>query len=336
MKVTKKVVNQFEFIECEVSDRLVVILCSFGASVYSIKFDGELMNITPKDVDDFYLSDKYYGKTLGPTSGRIKNAELCLDGKIYHLDANERGHCLHGGNHSLSFTNFESQVDVNDDEAKIVFKTRRHDKDGGYPGTVDFQVQYLFKSDEDEFSVRFLAETLDKSIVNMTNHLYFNLGERDIGNLYLKIKSARYYKMDDDLLPLEPKLVTKPLNFRMKKQIKKDISNPALKGPHLNGYDHIFLIDLPSLVISSLTLEGPRYKLKIYSNFDAAIIYSDNYPSLVPLLNGYENTLHSGVTAEFCAAKPQIITNFKPFDYTIRYRFYKRRNGALWKKAKQH
>ncbi len=325
MKINKKILDKIELIEVEVSENFVVTLSSFGAAIYSIYYHHELMNITPKDLKDFYLSNKYFGKTLGPTAGRIAKGEFKMDDTIYHLDKNEHGiTSLHGGNHSLSFTNFTSEIKLGENDALISFKCLRHDKDGGYPGEVNYEIQYLFNTNQDEITMRFLASTNDKSFVNLANHLYFNLGESDASELFLKLRSHYYMLMDDDLIPLKKKMVTKPFNFIFKKPIKKDINNSALKGPNLNGYDNIFIIDSPNKIHPSMVLESPKYKLKIFSDLKAAIIYSNNYLEDVELLNGYKDKLHAGVTGEFMNLKPEIIDKFHPYDHYVKLVFSKK------------
>lgn len=325
MKINKKILDKVELVEVEVSDHFKVTLCSFGASVYSIYYHDHLMNITPKELKEFYLSNKYFGKTLGPTAGRVANGEFQMDDVVYHLDKNEHGiTSLHGGNHSLSFTNFVSEIKLGEKDAAVSFRCLRHDKDGGYPGEVNFEIQYLFETGKDEFTIRFLANTNDKSFVNLANHLYFNLGEEDAGELYLKLRSHYYMAMNDDLIPLEKKRVTKPFNFIFKKQIKKDVSNSALKGPNLNGYDNIFVIDSPSKIHPSMILESNKYKLKIYSDMKAAIIYSNNYLDDIELLNGYKDKLRAGITGEFMNLKPEIIDKFHPYDHYVKLIFSKK------------
>lgn len=301
-----RVDNKFTFYEIDTTDNFKVTLCEMGASIYKIEFNGELMNITPANLEDFYKSKSYFGKTVGPTSGRIKDAKISIDDIVYELDKNEGNNNIHGGVKGLSFTPMKADVYKDEEKIEVTFRLRRHHLEGGFPGESKIFIKYSFYAGKTEFDITYRAVSDRKTPINLTNHTYFNLGERDVKNLTLFVKARCVMGMDDELIVNEKERCSPALDFTVPKKIGKDINDPSLKGPKLDGYDHHFVFDYGTKKEPVTILESDKYKLSVVTTHEEVTIYTDNFPSNVPLLNGYDEVKNSGVTLEFANCRNQI------------------------------
>ena len=179
MIVNKKRLDGISFINVDNENGLQVTLCSFGASLYDIKVKDynnnlESVILTPKDLNDFKYSTAYYGKSVGRYAGRISNGKCIIDNKSYNLALNSLDHdSLHGGNDALSFKNFNYKVINNDKYTKVVFFLV--DKALDLPGTCLIKIIYKIYKDKNEILCNYQATSDKDTLMNLTNHAYFNL-----------------------------------------------------------------------------------------------------------------------------------------------------------------
>ena len=183
------------------NDFIRLTLLDVGATIYKIEIK-PLRNrnvvLSTKDVANYYSADNgYYGATIGRVAGRIGEGRFTLDGVNYVLGQNEKvTNSLHGGFSSFAFKDF-SLTSASSDE--IVFKYKSVDGEGGYPGTVTLLVTY--KLLKDGFTIKYAAKTNKKTLLNITNHSYFNLdGTGTIREHILKGKTHAAYTHDDKQL----------------------------------------------------------------------------------------------------------------------------------------
>ena len=115
------------------------------------------------------------GATVGRFANRIKNAEFRLDDKIYYLDRNNKGHSIHGGIKGFNLQVFETDTCyIAGDTAVVVFKYLSPDMEGGFPGNLNLSLAYKFTNDN-EVILDYIASTDKPTVINLTNHSYFNL-----------------------------------------------------------------------------------------------------------------------------------------------------------------
>ena len=115
------------------------------------------------------------GATVGRFANRIKNAEFRLDDKIYYLDRNNKGHSIHGGIKGFNLQVFETDTCyIAGDTAVVVFKYLSPDMEGGFPGNLNLSLAYKFTTDN-EVILDYIASTDKPTVINLTNHSYFNL-----------------------------------------------------------------------------------------------------------------------------------------------------------------
>ncbi len=182
----------------------------------------------------------YIGVTVGRVANRIAGAAFELDGKTYHVTANEGEKCLHGG---YEFCEKLWKVEP-DGENTIVASCVSEDGEDGFPGRLETTVRISF-TDQNELILRYSALSTKKTPLNLTNHAYFNLqGTGNVLSHTLRIAADMISEVDETLIPTGKRLEVTgtPFDFRKGKLVGKDIDveNEQLKIG--GGYDHNFIL----------------------------------------------------------------------------------------------
>lgn len=307
MEVKRFKENSIEFIEVNNSLGLKVTLTNLGASIYSIYFNDEIMTLTAKNSFDFLKENIYYGKTIGPICGRIKNGVLNIDNKEYRYTPNEGKNALHGGKDNLSTKIFDVEIKNNEIIYVVSFKE------------VLYKVIYQISEIDNSLIVKYEVKAKEDTPIALTNHSYFCLGDKSIDNLYLKIDSSKYIEVNkNDLIPIQELDVINSLDFRKGKRISLDINDPYLINSRTKGYDHSLIFDKEK----KISLFNDRYLLDILTDYSAAQIYSDNYIDNIPVINTDDKIRRAiAIEPQDNQLKRSEYKNYKRF---ISYHFFKR------------
>lgn len=191
-----------------------------------------------------YIGDApFFGKTAGRYANRIAKGLFSLDGKEYRLPLNNAGNHLHGGNGGFANRLWESSVEGD----FVVFKLVSADGDQGYPGELHAEVVYGW-SDLCELSIKLLAKSDAPTVVNLTNHAYFNLGGENSGTIVnetLQLNADRYLPTDSSLIPSGEyaDVAGTPMDFRTTKAFSKDIDADFESIRFGGGYDVGFAVN---------------------------------------------------------------------------------------------
>ena len=278
MKVNCYQKNNLNFIDVSNDLDLRVIFCDLGASIFNIIFNNESMVRNVKSLKDFYRPDCYYGKTIGRTSGRLRGDVITINDKTYKLEGNGRGNVLHGGKAGFSNQRFAFRVEYFINHTDVVFNYLSKDLEGGYPGNVKVEVRYAVHKEQNQIDVFYSAISDQDTLLCLTNHSYFTLGDKDLSNLELKIASHTYLvNGEKDMLPKGKEKVNIILDFTEYKKIIRDIEDPSLKGPAINGYDNQYFFDELNVDKVGVSLRNNKYQLDIKSNYEGLVIYTSNY-----------------------------------------------------------
>ncbi|MBE6596437.1 MAG: galactose mutarotase [Ruminococcaceae bacterium] len=185
--------------------------------------------------------DGYQGALIGRVGNRICDGRFSLDGKDYTLAVNNGKNHLHGGLEGFDSKIWEAR-EIDGDEPELMLSYTSPDGEEGYPGTLTVKVTYKLTEDNG-LSINYKATTDKKTVINLTNHSYFNLSGCADGNVLdheLFLDADSYLPTDDTLIPTgELKSVEgTPFDFRKPKTIGRDIfcDDTALK--YAGGYDH--------------------------------------------------------------------------------------------------
>lgn len=297
MEIKKFKHSNHEFFTIKNNKQLEITLCAYGASIYSIKLNNDYITYHPESIDEFISSTKYYGKSIGRVCGRIKNAEIEIEGTKYKLDINERGNTLHGGIENISFQDFETVITQNDDLINVVFKYTSKDGECGFPGEVRFIIVYSIALNKNKFLIHYHAMSDKVTPINMTTHIYWRLKGYDVLNHELYINAnERAIVNEKDQTNIGKTRVDNVFDFRIPKKIGKDIFSLAKREPVSNGYDHCFLIDKES--DSQLILKNEGIKLVVKTDMNAINIYTNCYPTGGPIKQYGKDIIYGGIAIE--------------------------------------
>ncbi len=151
-----------------------------------------------------YEQDSYYlGAVIGPYAGRIEQGQLDLDGKKYQLNLNAPDSQLHGGKQGLNKKLWQASTSTTDNSACLSLTYSSPDGEEGFPGNVDFTVKYHL-NDDNELLVEYFASTDQTTIVNLTQHSYFNLAGHNSGDIHqhqVEISANLYLPMNEQVYP---------------------------------------------------------------------------------------------------------------------------------------
>jgi aldose 1-epimerase len=194
-----------------------------------------------------YLSDNsYFGPIVGRYANRIGGARFTIDGQVYELAANNGRNSLHGGLKGFDKAIWSAEPIPADGAAAVKLTHTSPDGDEGFPGTLSVSVVYAF-NDRGELAIDYQATTDKPTVVNLTNHSYFNLGGEGSGDVLghvLTLNADRYTPVDPDLIPTGEvaNVERSPLDFRAGVAIGARIYDATIIDLAM-GYDHNFVIN---------------------------------------------------------------------------------------------
>ncbi len=297
------------------SNGVKVQLSDIGAGIVSIVTpdrDGHMDDIVLgyPNATDYYGDGPCAGKTPGRFANRIANGRFMIDDKEYQLEinTNDGKHHLHGG--SIGFANQKWASRINGES--VVFTYLSADGEAGYPAELVSKVYYTL-NDENELNIHLCAYSSDTTIVNLTNHSYFNLkgeGNGDILDHKLRLNASRFLPATNELITTgEMRQVTEtPMDFTQAKLIGRDIKESYPDLIYGKGYDSCWVIDGIAkdklCLAAELSHEGVGRMVKIYTTQPGVQVYTGNWLSGCPTgKNGHIYEDYSGVALE-CQALP--------------------------------
>lgn len=204
-------------------------ILNFGAAIigfYITDKNGKKINLIVSPRPEEFITQAYYehnqcfGASVGRYAGRISNGKFNLDGKEFQLPENEGVH-LHGGEYGFQYKIWQVENQKSGDNPSIKLSYTSEDGEEGYPGRLKTQVVYTLTEDN-EVIIEYTATTDKKTVVNLTNHAYFNLnGEGSVSDHFLYIAARKILEVDDNLLPTGDliKLKNHPKEFKNDKLI---------------------------------------------------------------------------------------------------------------------
>lgn len=287
MILETKVIENVSFISLKNNSGLEVKLCTFGASFYDLKVLDKFGNIesvllTPSDLNDFYYSTGYYGKCVGRYSGRIDKGVCSINDKEYKLDINWNDvNSLHGGFKGISFVNFDYEINESTDWVDVVFTyTELASK---LPGDVTYKFTYRIMNNVNEIKLSFEALSTEDTIVNLTNHAYFNLSgnaRRTVMDHQMQFLCDKYTRLNNELITISVDEVNEVMDFRKMHPVGQFINDESLQNHTAKGYDHCFLKeDVKNPLVAVLFDELTGRKLSVYTSYPAVVCYAGCYPN---------------------------------------------------------
>ena len=267
-------------------NNMEVCITNFGGRIVSVMVpdkDGQMRDVVLgfDSIQDYVSKPSDFGASIGRYANRINQGKFTLDGTEYQLPQNNYGHCLHGGPQGFQYRVFDA-VQPNPQELELTYVAE--DGEEGFPGNITCKV--LMKlTDDNAIDIRYEAETDKPTIVNMTNHSYFNLdGDAARNEAHLLTIDADYYTPVDstfmttgEIAPVEGT----PMDFRTPTPVGARINDyDFVQLKNGNGYDHNWVLNTKGDVTRKCaTLESPLtgIVLDVYTNEPGIQVYAGNF-----------------------------------------------------------
>jgi aldose 1-epimerase len=282
------------------------VLTNYGARLTGLWVPDKNRKLTDVVVGfsrvEAYLNstERYFGATIGRFANRIAKGKFTIDNKHYASSLNNPPNTLHGGKEGFSEVVWEATMP---DDRTIRFTRLSKDGEEGFPGNLDVQVTYTL-TDDNELQIEYVATTDKKTIVNLTNHAFFNLNGEGSGttlNHRLRINADHYTPVDSTLIPtgkIEPVAGT-PFDFRQPQTIGSRIDQPDQQLTNGKGYDHNWVLNTgkPGEMFTAALVVGDRsgIVLEVLTQEPGVQFYSGNFMQS-------KNTFKSGAKDDYRTA----------------------------------
>ncbi|WP_339060986.1 aldose epimerase family protein [Tepidibacillus marianensis] len=254
-------------------------------------------------LEEYIQYSPYFGAIVGRHAGRIKNGEFELDGRVYQLAKNDHGNHLHGGLRGFDKIIWDVEVLEEKDAVSLVFRYQSKDMEEGYPGNLGISLTYTLNNDN-EFIIAYEGLSDQKTILNVTNHSYFNLSgdlKRNVLDHKLTLESDQFVELDEQLIPTG-KLISVEntvFDFRTGRVIRDGV---ASKDPQNilagNGYDHPFVLSNNHQREILLEDEESGRSLTIETDQPGVVLYTGNQLSDDFKIRGTEAQSYLGLCLE--------------------------------------
>ena len=263
-----------------------VCITNFGGRIVSIMVpdkNGKMQDVVLgfDSIQDYISKPSDFGASIGRYANRINQGRFTLDSIEYQLPQNNYGHCLHGGPNGFQYRVFDA-VQPNPQEVELTYVAA--DGEEGFPGNITCKV--LMKlTDDNAIDIRYEAETDKPTIVNMTNHSYFNLDGDAANNAdHLLMVDADYYTPVDSTFMTTGEIVPvegTPMDFRTPTPVGARINDyDFVQLKNGNGYDHNWVLNTKGdITRKCATLESPLtgIVLDVYTNEPGIQVYAGNF-----------------------------------------------------------
>lgn len=240
--------------------------------------------------ESYYGNDSFFGTVIGPCANRTGGAEYTLDGVTYQLDKNDGANNLHT-HKQLGF--HKRLLDAEIGENSVTFSLEDEDGHLGFPGNKKVSVTYSL-SEENELTLHYHASSDKKTIINLTNHSYFNLDGHGAGSIEeheLWLRASHFTPVAAGSIPTgEIRAVAgTPMDFTQPKKIGRDIREDYEQLLLTGGYDHNFVIDDWDGTLRHIaTVKGPKSGrvMKAYTTLPGVQFYAGNFIDVQPGKDG--------------------------------------------------
>ncbi len=263
-----------------------VSLLDYGGTVKEIRVpdrNGKFANVSLgfSTLEDYLEKSPYFGCITGRYANRIAKGRFSLNGENYQLAVNNGPNHLHGGEKGFDKRMWKARIA--DRGTALVFTRKSPDGEEGYPGNLDCRVTYTL-TNENELRVEYEAKTDKPTVVNLTNHTYFNLageGNGDVLNHQLTLPGDRFVATDETNVPIAiSKVAGTPLDFTKAREVGERIDANHTQIVHGKGYDHTWLVPPSGEELSlAARLRDPvsGRVLEILTDQPGVQVYTGNY-----------------------------------------------------------
>lgn len=273
---------------------LYVLKNKNGAEACITNYGGRLVSVMVPDkngkmtdvvlgydnIGQYVQSDGNYGALIGRYGNRINQGKFTLDDIEYTLPQNNGAHCLHGGPQGYHARMWDAKQ-LNDQALELTYLSK--DGEAGFPGNLDIKVTYTL-TDDNAVGIKYEATTDKKTVVNLTNHSYFNLSGvpgSDVLDQLVMINADNYTPVDSTLIPVGISPVDgTPLDLRTPVAIGKQINDPFQQLQFGCGYDLNWVLNTngdKNVLAAKAYSPTSGIALEVYTNEPGIQFYTGNF-----------------------------------------------------------
>ena len=273
---------------------LYVLKNKKGAEACITNYGGRLVSVMVPDkngkmtdvvlgydnIGQYVQSDGNYGALIGRYGNRINQGKFTLDDVEYTLPQNNGAHCLHGGPQGYHARMWDAKQ-LNDQALELTYLSK--DGEAGFPGNLDIKVTYTL-TDDNAVGIKYEATTDKKTVVNLTNHSYFNLSGvpgSDVLDQLVMINADNYTPVDSTLIPVGISPVDgTPLDLRTPVAIGKQINDPFQQVVFGRGYDLNWVLNTngdKNVLAAKAYSPTSGIALEVYTNEPGIQFYTGNF-----------------------------------------------------------
>ncbi len=283
-------ISKYKFGECDKGEVYAYTLTnSSGMTVEILSYGGIIRKLVYKDTDvvlgrdslEEYLDNQgYFGAVIGRNANRIENSKFEMNGKTYKLFANDGRNNLHGGKEGFDKKIWNAEI-IDAEEPSLVLNIVSPDGEEGFPGNVTVQVTYTLTNDN-SLKIHYLGESDADTVLNLTNHTYFNLnghGSGEIDSHSLWLCSDFYTPNTDECIPNGEVLSVKntPFDFSIQDSFGTRLRSGHEQIKKFGGFDHNFVLkDKGYRKVGRFYGNKTDIAMEIYTDQPGMQIYSGN------------------------------------------------------------
>lgn len=259
-------------------------IINYGATIISFRVksqSGQIEDIVLgyDNLKDYEEGDKFFGCTIGRYANRISKSSFKLNDQLYLLNKNEGENHLHGGNVGFHKKVWNYEIV----ERGVAFTYTSPDMEEGYPGECSLRVEFTL-NDDNELHIDYIGKSSKDTILNPTNHSYFNLNGHDNGTIFqhsLMVNGDYYTPVDKDSIPTGEicKVDNTPFDLREAKLIEGLIAKEHRQLTYGKGLDHNICINGDKDILRlAAVLESAKSsrKLSVYTSLPGIQVYTGN------------------------------------------------------------
>lgn len=256
-----------------------------------------------EELETYEKNPGYFSALIGRVAGRIYDAKVTINDKVYTFAKNNNGNTLHGGLIGFDKKIWSAVDETTKEETVLKLTYFSEDGEEGFPGNLDTAVWYRLNN-ENELTIEYKAQTDQDTIVNLTNHAYFNLSgnaKRSVLEQEVCINADKICKLDHELIPDGELLSVEEhpaFNFKTRKPIGRDIAQDDIQLKYGNGYDHPWILSDGNKAVEFYDPASKRC-MEISTTEPGVVMYTMNFANNpIRLSNGEIQKPHYGVCFE--------------------------------------
>ncbi|MDT0685621.1 aldose epimerase family protein [Autumnicola psychrophila] len=266
-----------------------VKVITYGGRITSLKAPDKIGNYEDvvlgfDSIEQYTKDNPYFGALIGRYGNRIAQGRFSLDGEEYELAQNNGENHLHGGEKGFDKVIWNATPEEGENSSSLVLTYTSEDMEEGYPGKLDVTVTYTLFNDN-SFDVNYEATTDKKTVINLTQHAYFNLSgdfSETILDHIIKINADKFVPVDENLIPTGDLMDVEdtPFDFLETKEVAEGINADNEQIQRGGGYDHNWVLNNQDsgmrFAASAYEPESGRF-MEVYTDEPGMQFYTGNF-----------------------------------------------------------